>query len=202
MRKVALSTVVTTCAMGSVVAADMTAPTSLYKAPAPAYTWIDWYFGWYFAGSARHGWDVSTNPAFAFGYAGRATEFGSEVFPPLLNALSGGGQTGADRQRGNFAGGVSQGVGINASGAVAIATAPRCDVPSARCGSATAQPLFQNLNLSEAIRTTSVPAADNSLSFGIDGSNSDGNYNKRRVTGPGVAGESFMGTFSYKFDWQ
>jgi hypothetical protein len=128
--------------VGSVVAADMTAPTSLYKAPAQLYDWI----GLYFAGSASHGWDVSTNPAFAFGYVGRGTDFGADVFPPLLpNAF---------------------------------------------------------LNLSEAIRATSVRADDNSLFFGIDGSNSDGNYNKRKVTGPGVPGQSLMGTLSYKFDWQ
>jgi len=187
--------------MGSVIAADMTAP--VHKAPVRVYNWIDLYFGLYFAGSSGRGWEVITNPAFAFGYVGRATDFGADVFPPRSpNTFIGGSHTGADRQWGNFAGGGLQGVGINTSGTAAVTASPRCDVPPMRCGGATAQSLFQNLNVSEGIRAMSIPEADNSLSFGVDVSNSDGNYNKRGTTGNGIAGESLKGTFSYKIDWQ
>jgi hypothetical protein len=185
MRKVTLSVVIT-CTTGSAIAADMTVPASLYKAPAPLYNWIDWYFGLYFAGSAGHGWGASTNPAFPFAYVGRAADTGPDKVArfdafPTPNAFTGGGQMGADRQWGNFAGGVFQGVGINASGAATATIPPRCDVAPTRCGGATTQSLFQNLDFLAAIhatpglgaiRATSGPADDNWLSFGIDVGNS------------------------------
>jgi opacity protein-like surface antigen len=200
MRKVALGIVVTTCAMGSAVAADMTAP--LYKAPAPVYNWIDWYFRLYFAGSAGHDRGVSTNPAFALVYFGRATDFGADVFPPLSpNAFIGSNHVGADQQWGNFAGDVFQGASINASGAATVTIPPRCDVAPTRCAGATTQSSFQNLDFG-ALHAPLERADDNWPSVGIDASNSDGSYNKRGVAGPGVAGVTMKGTMSYKFDWQ
>jgi hypothetical protein len=209
MWKVALGVVVITCATGSVIAADVTVPTPLYKAPAPIYNWIDWYFGLYFAGSAGPSWGAITNPAFAFAYVGRGADTGADnvarfdVFP-TPNAFIGGGQMGADRQWGNFAGGVFQGVGINALGAATATIPPRCTVAPTRCDAATTQSLFQNnLDFLGALRATPGPVGDNSLSFGIDVGNSEGYYDRARTEiRPGSTGENFKGTLSYTFDWQ
>jgi hypothetical protein len=200
MRKVALGVVVIICTTGSAIAADMTVPTS----PAPLYNWIDWYFGFYFAGSAGGGRGAgSINSAFAFAYVGTAADSGAhngarfDVFP-TPNTFIGGGQVGPDRQWGNFTGGISQDVSINASTIL-----PKCDVAATRCGGATTQSLFQNLDYLGAIRSTSRPADDSSLSFGIDGTNSAGSFDRTRTDiRPGFAGNLWMGTLSYKFDWQ
>jgi hypothetical protein len=198
MRKVTLGVLVMTCATSCVVAADMPVPASLYSAPAPVYNWTDWYFGFYFAGRTGGSWGVSINTgintAFAFAY----------VFPSLsTNASIGGGQMGADRQSGNFAGGVFQGVSTNTAGAATVAIPSKCDAAPTRCGGTTTQSLFQNQDFLGAILAKSGHADDNSLSVGIEGSNSDGNYNRvGRASGDGVTGVSMKGTLNYKFDWQ
>jgi hypothetical protein len=69
------------------------------------------------------------------------------------------------------------------------------------CGGATTQSLSENLDSLRTIRARAGLANNNSLFFGLEGSNSEDWLTRNKTTKAGIAGKMVRGTPSYQFDW-
>lgn len=82
--------------VGPAVAADLSRPPPVYKAPplAPVFSWTGWYIG----GNIGYGWGSNTNPAIASNFVD-PTDATQNFFPGLKpKGVIGGGQIGYDWQ--------------------------------------------------------------------------------------------------------